>query len=75
MSAWLTVALVIAGLGTVAAIVLVFRLSAELAPTVKELSDLGRELTPEIQGLREDQAAMERRLEQIRQPGQRTDPR
>lgn len=75
MSAWLTVALVIAGLGAVIAIVLVFRLSAELAPTVKELSSLGRDLTPEIQGLREDQAAMQQRLEHIRQPGERTRPR
>ncbi|MEZ5169658.1 MAG: hypothetical protein R3A49_02795 [Acidimicrobiia bacterium] len=75
MSAWLTVALVIAGLGTVLAIILVFRLSAQLAPTVNELSRLGRELAPEIQGLREDQAAMERRLEEIRLPRQKTGPR
>lgn len=64
--------LVIAGVGTLAAIVMLLRVAAELEPTVRSVTGLGKDLTAELESLRVEQKRMARRTRGSRHPGTAT---
>lgn len=64
--------LVVAGVGTLAAIVMLLRVTSDLEPTVRAVTSLEKELTSELEKLRSEQERMARRTGGFRQPGTTT---
>lgn len=67
--------LVIAGVGTLTAILMLLRVASELEPTVRAVTELEKDLTPELEGLRGEQERIARRTGATRHRGTATGAR